>query len=216
MLEAEKEKRLVVSVVKFPENDGSPNRKPIVVLPLRVPDMLPCLRRVVCDGGSVGERYSRIQKFIHQIIVCAAVELVRTGFHRVVEIAAARLSVLGGIIARLNGNLLDRIDPGLSHLVLLTPHTIGRVLTLDSNSLRTGRHAVNAKRVVVVKRCSRQKRNRLQWISNIAEASEAREGDHGQVVQLVGGDVLADFAAFGLQQRALGFYRNGLRRSADL
>src|SRR5215831_2302745 len=90
---------------------------------------------------SIGERRAGIQDLIHKIAVGATVELVRAGLHGVVEIAATCLSVFGREVTGLNCDFLNRVGADLIVLILLTPNTVRRVLTLDPNGLRTGRHA---------------------------------------------------------------------------
>src|SRR5207249_5019588 len=75
---------------------------------------------------------------------------------------------------------------------------------------------VNPKRVVVGKRCARQQRDRLKWISNVAETSNTGQRDDRQVVQLVRGNVMAQLAAFSFEQRAFGLDGDRLCSRANL
>ena len=135
LLEAEEEERLVVTVVKFPEQNWSAHREAIVVLALGVTNVLPRLGKVIRDSGSICKGRTGIQKLVYQIIVGSSVKLVRSGFHRVVEIPASSLSILSGIVARLDCHFLDRVNTGLIDLVLLAPHTVGCILPFDANGL---------------------------------------------------------------------------------
>jgi mannose-6-phosphate isomerase-like protein (cupin superfamily) len=64
-------------------------------------------------------------------IVCA-------GFHGVVEVAAACLSILGVVVARLDGDFLHRVHTRLHDLILLSPEAIGCVLAIDPDERSSG------------------------------------------------------------------------------
>ena len=161
-----------MAVIELAELDWPAHGKAIVVFALCVPDVLSSSPRVVLSD-SVREGGARAKSLVHDVIVCAPMELIRAGLHRVVEVPASSLSVLGGIIARLDCHLLDRVNARLIDLILLPPHAVGGILTLNSNGVRAGRHSINAERVVVGECRARQQRNRLQWVSNVTEATNA-------------------------------------------
>ena len=71
-------------------------------------------------------------------------ELVGAGFHRDVEHAAAHLTILGGIIAGLNRDFLNRIHAGLILRGNRRGTGIGCLLALDPERLRVVGGAVNA------------------------------------------------------------------------
>ena len=56
------------------------------------------------------ERCPGIEGLVHEIVVPNAMELIGAGLHRVVEHAAARLSVLCGVVAGLYRDFLDGLD----------------------------------------------------------------------------------------------------------
>ena len=89
-----------------------------------------------------------IQSFVHEIVVAASVELVAAGFHGVVEVTAARLTIFRGEVAGLNRDLLDGVHARLVDLVLPLVEAVGGVLPLEVDGLRTGRHAVNTHDVI--------------------------------------------------------------------
>ena len=61
----------------------------------------------------ISERPAGIERFVYEVIVRAAVELIGAGSHGDIDVAAAHLPVLRGVIAGLNSDLLNRIHAGL-------------------------------------------------------------------------------------------------------
>src|SRR6202030_3649277 len=98
-------------------HDRAAQRKPVIILPLRVADMLTLLQTVARAG--VGERSTRVESLVHEIIVRASMQLIAARLHRVVEVAAAYLAVLRRKVAGLNRDFLDRVQAGLIDLILL-------------------------------------------------------------------------------------------------
>src|SRR5262249_25341186 len=162
-------------IVELSKQDRPTHRESVVAFPLGIPDVLASLGWVIRDRGSVREGRTRIQKLVHEVFVRAPMELISPRFHRVIEVPASRLSILAGIIARLYGSFLDGVDTHLANLVILPKHTIRCILPLDSNGVRTAWHPINSKCVVVRKRRARQQCDRLQRISNVAEAPYTRQ-----------------------------------------
>src|SRR5205823_3748331 len=117
LLEIEKEEALVAAVVQLSQPYRTTNAKPIVVFSLCVPDVLSGSTAVAC-ADSVRKWRTGIQRLVDEIVIDSAMELIRTRPHRVIEIAAAGLAELGGIIAGLNGNFLDGLHTCLDALVI--------------------------------------------------------------------------------------------------
>src|SRR6516164_2699081 len=61
----------------------------------------------------VGEGRARIEEFVDVVVVYAAVKLVGARLHSEVKKPATRLPELRGVIAGLDGDLLNRLDAGL-------------------------------------------------------------------------------------------------------
>src|SRR5439155_22152798 len=61
----------------------------------------------------VGEGSAGVETFIDQVVVAAAVKLVRARLHGEVKQTPASLPEFRSIVAGLNRNLLDRLDAGL-------------------------------------------------------------------------------------------------------
>src|SRR5204862_387566 len=71
---------------------------------------------------------ARVEDFVDKVVVSGAVKLVCPGLHGVVEVAAARLPVLGRIVRNLNRYFLDSVQARLRHLVVLAMLAVGGVL----------------------------------------------------------------------------------------
>ena len=95
--------------------------------------------RIVCI-----ERASRIQRFIDEVVIAAAVKLIGARFHGDVENTAAHLPVFRREVRGLDGGLLDGIHAGLGLLRDARSPGVGCVLALDPERLRVGRRAVDA------------------------------------------------------------------------
>ena len=155
LLEIEEEETLAVAVVQLSQPDRPAEVKSIVVFALCVPDVLARSPRITC-GNPVCKRRAGVQRFVHEVIEYSSVELVGTRLHRVIEVAAARLTKLGGIIAGLNSNFLDGINTGLNVLIGLVRHAIDGVLTFNADSMRAGRHSINPELVFASEARARQ------------------------------------------------------------
>src|SRR6185436_14032046 len=80
----------------------------VIISALRIPEVLTGASGFA-DGDSVCERRSGVECFIHEIVKHGAVELIRSGPHRVVEVTSAGLTVLRVEVTGLNGDFLHRI-----------------------------------------------------------------------------------------------------------
>ena len=78
------------------------------------------------------------------------------------------LAKLRGIIAGLNGNLLNGFNTGLNALVVLAMSAVGRVLPFDADRLRGGRHSINPELVIVSETRPGHQVQNLQRISDIS------------------------------------------------
>src|SRR5262245_40104200 len=143
-------------------------------------------------------------------------ERVRSGLHRVVEVTAACLTVLRVIIARLNGDFLQRVNAGLTALIELPPYAVCSILPFNADSLRTRRHSVNSKCVVTDKSGARQERYGRQWISNVADGTTLAQRQDWKITERVQVDVVAHFTTFCFQQRRRRFDSDLFSRGADL
>src|SRR5207244_3619147 len=141
---------------------------PVIVLALSVPDVLSRPARIA-DRKSVGEWSAGIQSLVHKVVEYRSMKLIGAGLHRVVEIAATGLTKLRGIIARLNGDFLNRIHARLHALIDLPVHAVGGVLAFDADGVRTGGHSINAELVFIGKTRARQQIQKLQRISDISQ-----------------------------------------------
>ena len=76
-----------------------------------------------------------MERFIHEVVVSAAVVLIGAGLHGVVEVPAARLAELRRIIGGLDGHFLDRVQPAWL-ICLIARDAVGGVLAFDADGLR--------------------------------------------------------------------------------
>src|SRR5262249_39794134 len=136
LFKIEKEEALVVSVVDLSKRDWAANVESVIISALRVAQMLPGPRRVA-DGAAIGKWRAGIERFVDEVIKHRAVEVVRSGLHRVVEVAAACLSVLRVVVSGLDRDFLHGVDAGLVLLILLPPDAVGRILSLNADRMRT-------------------------------------------------------------------------------
>src|ERR1700687_3672292 len=128
-------------------------------------------------------------------------ELISARLHGVVEVPTAGLPVLRRKVADLDSYFLNRVQSRLVHLAELPVKAVGGVLALNANGLSIGRHPVYAERIVALKCRTRHQGNHLQWVANVAKAGSWAQRDGGEIVQPLRADVMAQLAAFGLQQR---------------
>src|ERR1700682_501537 len=91
----------------------------------------------------IGERRARVERLIHEVIVCRSVELVRARSHGEIKKTAARLAQLGGVIAGLDREFLYRVYAALSLRLYGVP-TVGGVLSFDPHSLCVRRCPVDS------------------------------------------------------------------------
>ena len=84
-----------------------------------------------------GERIAGVQEFVDEVVEARAVILIGAGFHGHVDDRGARLSHLGGVVAGLEGDFLNRIRVRLGHLrVNVVPEDLGGgVLAFDAHRL---------------------------------------------------------------------------------
>src|SRR5262249_59715955 len=90
----------------------------------------------------------RVERLVRQILVSAAVELIRSRFGREVEHAAEHLAELRREVAGLDGEFAYRLDRGGSHRA--GPDcVVGRcdVLAFEINLEGTARRAVDVRRL---------------------------------------------------------------------
>src|SRR5262249_10948151 len=99
------------------------------------------------SAAVVRERLPRVESFIHEVIVAAAVKLVASGPHREVEESSAHLAVFGCEVTGLNRNLLDGVDARLVLLSKPRQVTIRRFLTFNANSGGVSLRAIHAKQI---------------------------------------------------------------------
>src|SRR5262249_35464991 len=83
------------------------------------------------------ERIARIQVLIDEVLEGSSVELIGAGLHGHIDDGAARLPEFGGVIARLERDLLNGVRVRLGHLrVNIIPRkTRGGVLAFDTHRL---------------------------------------------------------------------------------
>ena len=142
LLEAKEEEGSVVTVIELRDGDWPAECEAIIVLADRVANVLPGLGGIL--STRVGEGRAGVQGFVYEIVEAAAVDLIPTRLHGVVEVTATRLAIFGGEVAGLDGHLLDGFHAGLVHLVLLFKESVGSVLAFDVDGLRIGRHTIHA------------------------------------------------------------------------
>src|SRR5437016_553034 len=123
--------------------------------------MLTTLQAVGFTG--VGERRSGVESLVHELIEGASMECIAAGFHGVVEVPAARLSILRREIRSLDRDFLDGLNTYLTVLIRLPPDAVGGVLSFHANGLRAGGHPVNSQGIVVGEGRARQQRHNRQW-----------------------------------------------------
>src|SRR5215471_15111162 len=93
--------------IKLGQNHRPAYRESVVVPPLDRADVL------VGMGRIDGKWDSRVECFIDEVVICASMDLVRTGLHCVIEKSTADLPVFSREVTGLNGDLLNGIHAGL-------------------------------------------------------------------------------------------------------
>ena len=177
------------------------------------------LANLVLDSGV---RLRRVQRFVDQIVVTRAVQLVGAALGDQIHDRSAGSAELRGEIAGLNGDFLDRFGRRLRlHGRALQARASGvHRRTVQPRLERVARSSVDDRRnhraigaAVGILNTRQKARRRKQ----IAYAVVGRAGlEQRQVVQLRQRDILHQFAAFGLQQRCFGRYRYFFAGLADL
>src|SRR5215472_8712364 len=91
----------------------------------------------------IGERCAGVERLVHEVLVGASMELVRSRSHGQIKEAAAGLPKLGRIIARLDREFLYRIDTALGLRLYGVP-AVGGILSIDPHRLGIRGHSVNS------------------------------------------------------------------------
>jgi len=91
----------------------------------------------------IGERSACVKRLVDEVFVGAPMKLVGPRSHGDIEKASARLPEFGRIVARLDRELLNRIDTALGLRLHGVP-AISGILPIDSHGLRVGGHPVDA------------------------------------------------------------------------
>ena len=139
-------------------------------------------------------------------------EGVGAGLHGGVEEAAGHLAVFRREVTGLDRQFLNRVDAGLG-LGLRVDQVVGGVLAFDAQRLRIARVAVDADAAIGAEVGTRQQQNRRIRVADTGSACATRaDAHHRKVVHAVRVDVVADFAALGLQQRSCVGHRHRFRR----
>ena len=189
LLPVEKEEGLVVTVIYLGDPHRAAESKAVIVPPLLKPDQVPGPVRII------RERLTRVQHFVQEIIVGASVELVAARFHGEIEQASAHLPVFGGEVAGLNGDFLDRVDTRLGQPPEAAPAqiTVARVLAINPHSVRVALSSVDTEG-------ARERGAWNQLRRNVWIPDTGADRQHGKLVQGLRRNVVAQLAAFGLQQ----------------
>src|SRR5262249_37697375 len=119
---------------KFAERDRSTDVKTPVISSLRVTLMF-ARSCSITDVLSVREWRTGIERLVDEIVENRAMEIVCSGPHRVIEISATRLSILGVEVARLNRDFLHGVNAPLVDLGLLSPDSVRRILAVNTDRL---------------------------------------------------------------------------------
>ncbi len=191
----EEEERLVVAVVELGNPDWAAYGAAKVVL---------AAARV-----GIGERPVRVQRFVGQVLIPGAMELIGAGAGSEVVEPASSLAEFRGKVAGLQGELLDHIHGRLRHRggpadVVLA----GGILPFHLYPKRAGRQAVDVGCVTTVRSASARhtRRKHVERIraAHRSGAAAAAAEVQGQLVDALASDHGALFGRFGLQQRCIG------------
>ena len=198
-LSAEKEESLVAAVIQL----GDPHRtaqSPTEIASAR-------LGPLQASISITGEGQAGVEVFVDQVFVPASVPLIGARLHGHIHDAAARLPELGGVIADLNGPLLDGVGSRLVLLDQALRDGIGRVLAFHQDDFRVSGRAVNANGGVgrvgpraAIKR-TRQQRDDSHGIPNARVASRGTGGQQRKVVHALRSNVVTQLTALRLEQR---------------
>jgi len=130
------------------------------------------------------------------------VELVRAGFHGYVEDAAAHLPIFRGKVAGLNRNLLNGVDTGLRLGRNTRRAGVRGVLALNPEGLRVPGSPIDSNQRIGYERGPW---NQLHYGVRIANAGasgkRSANSQYGELIQALSGYVMAQLAAFRLEQR---------------
>ena len=92
----------------------------------------------------VGKGPAGVERFVNEVVVGAAVKLIRSRFHRDVKQAAARLTEFRRVVAGLDGDLLCRLHAGLRLGDTAEANRGCGILTLDAKRGRVALQSIDA------------------------------------------------------------------------
>ena len=143
----------------------------------------------------MSERPAGVEGFVNHVIVGGTVKRIGARLHRDIEYGARGQAKLGGEVAGLHGDFLDGVYAGLRERVGAHAKTVGGIETLDTDLLGVYRRALQANgvRADVV-----GAGDHLRYGERIANSAQ---GADGQLIDALGGDVMAEFTAFGFEKR---------------
>ena len=209
LLEIEKEKCLVLAVIKLGNLHRATNGKPIVVASGTRANEL--IVSSAIGQTRVGERRSGVEDFVDEIIVDRAVKLVGAGLDIDVEQSAADRAIFRREIAGLDGDFLDCIYAWLSLRRRVGKSGVRGILPFHMEGIRIRLRSIDLDLRVRNVICAR---NHVQHIIRIANTGTARirgaDTKHRQLIERLHFHVRADVAGLGLQQAGFSANRNGL------